>query len=111
MPMLWANVWALVGLSPTSSPRKDTPFLAYFSDSTASVGASPRHGPHQDPQKFSTTTFPLYEEDFSAVPVIEVPEKAGAAGRWPLSYSQALVLPPTYCRPLACPLPPESVTV
>jgi len=48
---------ALLG-SRLSMPRNTTPLPARSRDAWASIGASARHGPHQEPQTLTTTTLP-----------------------------------------------------
>src|ERR1700677_2148011 len=110
-PMSWlcVNASAFAVLSRTSTPRNDTPSGWYCSATTASVAASDRQGTHQEPQKFSTTTLPRYEEKGSGDPVSVVPENSGASGRCPSGQSTALVLPSRYTGPPPL-LPVKAVT-
>src|ERR1700733_8838515 len=109
MPKLRVKASALAVVSLTSTPRKSTPADLYCSAATASVGASSRHGPHQEPQKLTTTTWPRYEAKFSLAPVSVVAVKSGASGWCPAVYSTALGLPSTSVTS-RCPLPAHPAT-
>src|SRR5262252_2713223 len=100
MPKSRWNAWALAGLSLMSTPRNLTPVGAKCRDSRDRTGASLRHGVHQDPQKFITTTWPWYWARASLLPVRMVPVTRGAAGPPAVPYQVVPALPETKLWPL-----------
>src|SRR5262249_56340283 len=65
-------------------------------------GGAARHGVHQDPQKFSTTTRPRYWARVNLLPDSRVPVTRGTAGPEAVPYTVVPGLPETKL----CPLPP-----
>src|ERR1700729_4368500 len=94
------NASAVAGLSRMSMPRNRTPEDLNAVASAERPGASARHGVHQEPQKFSTTTWPRYEASASRPPPTTGPLTDGATGPVPLLNSVVPGLPATKLCPL-----------
>src|SRR3954468_20149985 len=78
------NLRASPVTSSTSTPTTVPPWELSLRCQRSSTGASPRHGPHHEAQKFSTTTLPLYEESGTLPPPSSFgSDSTGAAGRVP----------------------------
>src|SRR4051812_2290465 len=57
----------------------------------ASTGASPLHGGHHDAQKFSTTTFPLYDDSVTGQPPLRGGSlRFGGTGRFPAASCESI---------------------
>src|SRR5947208_10107805 len=100
---MWKLRWnaaAVAGLSLMSTPRNRTPLGVKFWASRDSSGASARHGVHQDPQKFSTTTCPWSAARANLLPDSRVPVTYGATGPAPPRYTVVPGLPDTKLWPL-----------
>src|SRR3954452_16996629 len=79
--------------SSTSTPTTVASCALSLRCQRSRIGASPRHGPHHEAQKFSTTTFPLYEESGTpAPPSSRASVVAGAAGPAPAAPGRASVV-------------------
>src|SRR5215470_1646157 len=102
MPKRRSNASAVAGLSLMSTPRNRTPRGVKRLASWDRNGASARHGVHQDPQKFSTTTRPRYWARVNLLPDTRVPVTRGTAGPEAVPYTVVPGLPETKL----CPLPP-----
>src|SRR5215468_3705106 len=96
---------AVAGLSLMSTPRNRTPRGAKCRASWDRDGASARHGVHQDPQKFMTTTWPRYWARVNLVPDSRVPVTCGAAGPEARPYTVVPALPETKLWPLLAAVP------
>jgi hypothetical protein len=77
------NASALAESSLMSTPTKRTPAPEKRRASSPSAGASSRHGVHQEPQKFMTTTEPRSADSLNPLPVRVFPVTCGAIGRAP----------------------------
>src|SRR5262249_55643845 len=112
MPKRLWNALAVAGLSLMATPRNRTPRGVKCRASWARCGASARHGVHQDPQKFSTTTWPRYWARANLLPDSRVPVTRGAAGPEVAPYTVVPALPETKLWPLLaavlCPIAPPS---
>src|SRR5690348_1194608 len=112
MPKRLWNAWAVAGLSLMSTPRNRTPRAVKCRASCDRDGASARHGVHQDPQKFTTTTWPRYWARANLLPDSRVPVTRGAAGPEVAPYTVVPALPDTKLWPLLaavlCPIAPPS---
>ena len=100
---MWKSRWnasAVAGLSLMSTPRNRTPLGVKCWASRDRNGASARHGVHQDPQKFSTTTCPWYWARVNLPPDSVVPLTRGAAGPDLPPYTVVPGLPETKLWPL-----------
>src|SRR5215472_8468487 len=100
MPKRLWNAPAVAGLSLISTPRNRTPRGVKYRASWARDGASARHGVHQDPQKFITTTWPRYWARLNLLPDSRVPVTRGAAGPEAAPYTVVPALPATKLWPL-----------
>src|SRR5215471_6961920 len=108
---LW-NASAVAGLSLMSTPRNRTPRGVKCRANCDRDGASARHGVHQDPQKFTTTTWPWYWAKANLLPDSRVPVTRGAAGPEVAPYTVVPELLDTKLWPLLaavlCPIAPPS---
>src|SRR5215831_12187069 len=100
MPKRLWNAWAVAGLSLMSTPRNRTPRGVKCRASWDRDGASARHGVHQDPQKFITTTWPRYWARLNLLPDSRVSVTRGAAGPEAAPYTVVPALPATKLWPL-----------
>src|SRR5215472_6326033 len=95
---MWKSRWnaaAVAGLSLMSTPRNRTPLGVKCWASRDRNGASARHGVHQDPQKFITTTCPWSCARVNLLPDSRVPVTWGATGPELAPYTVVPGLPDT----------------
>src|SRR5215475_9364819 len=100
---MWKSRWnaaAVAGLSLMSTPRNRTPLGVKCWASRDRNGASARHGVHQDPQKFITTTCPCSWARANLLPDSKVPVTRGATGPELARYTVVPGLPDTKLWPL-----------
>src|SRR5215475_4269893 len=83
------------------TPTKSTPCACVAAWTLWMSAASTRHGAHQEPQKFSTTTWPRSLARLYADPSSSVPLTAGAFGRSFAAYTFVAAAPDT--KPLSEP--------